>query len=201
MSFFMCLPLSYFNSQLFLRANRRHRKFSVFRMASDKTYLRKLAQGEHLGVIEGLLYWGRVLAFVRGSSKFLQDNAPDSLPRTQKGKLRAPAGWSLGIHCETKMCRPLCNPPKTILLLALERIIGTSQVALVVKNAPANARDLRDAGSIPGLGRSSRGGHGNPLQYSDLEHRMERGAGWTTVHRGAKSQTRQSDLAQHGNIL
>ena len=52
----MCLPLSYFNSQLFLRANRRHRKFSVFRMASDKTYLRKLAQGEHLGVIEGLLY-------------------------------------------------------------------------------------------------------------------------------------------------
>jgi len=41
------------------------------------------------------------------------------------------------------------------------------QVALVVKkNLPANARDVRDKGSIPGLGRSPRGSHGNPLQYS-----------------------------------
>ena len=38
-----------------------------------------------------------------------------------------------------------------------------SQVALVVKNPPANAGDIRDMGSIPGLGRSPRGGHGNPL--------------------------------------
>ena len=38
---------------------------------------------------------------------------------------------------------------------------GVSQVALVVKNPPASARDLRDAGSIPGLGRSPGGGHGN----------------------------------------
>ena len=35
---------------------------------------------------------------------------------------------------------------------------------LVVKNLPAKARDIRDAGSIPGLGRSPGGGHGNPLQ-------------------------------------
>ena len=90
---------------------------------------------------------------------------------------------------------------QTILLLVLERIIGTSQVAIVVKNPPARARDLRDVGSIPGLGRSSGAGHGSPLQYSHLENPMERGAWWTTVHRGAKSQTRQSDLAQHGNIL
>ena len=41
----------------------------------------------------------------------------------------------------------------------------TFQVALVVKNSPANARDIRNAGSIPGSGRSPRGGHGNPLQY------------------------------------
>ena len=36
----------------------------------------------------------------------------------------------------------------------------------MVKNLPANAGDLRDAGLIPGLGRSSGGGHGNPPQYS-----------------------------------
>ena len=39
-------------------------------------------------------------------------------------------------------------------------------MALVVKNPPANAGDIRHMGSIPGLGRSSGGGHGNPLQYS-----------------------------------
>ena len=41
-------------------------------------------------------------------------------------------------------------------------------MALVVKNPLANARDLRDAGSIPGLRRSSGEGNGNPLQYSCL---------------------------------
>ena len=46
----------------------------------------------------------------------------------------------------------------------------TSQVVLVVKNSPANAGDLRDVGSIPGLGRSPGGGHGSPLQYSCLEN-------------------------------
>ena len=40
------------------------------------------------------------------------------------------------------------------------------QMALVVKNPPAIAQDIRDAGSSPGLGRSSGEGHGNPLQYS-----------------------------------
>ena len=51
-----------------------------------------------------------------------------------------------------------------------------SQVALVVKNPPADAEDLRDTDSIPGLGRSSGGGHGNPLQYSYLENSMNREA-------------------------
>ena len=45
---------------------------------------------------------------------------------------------------------------------ALENI-RASQVSLVVKNPPANAGDIRDTGSIPGLGRSCGGGHGNPL--------------------------------------
>ena len=44
----------------------------------------------------------------------------------------------------------------------------TSQLALVVKNLPANAGDIRDVGSTPGSGRSSGGGHGNPLQSSVL---------------------------------
>ena len=49
-----------------------------------------------------------------------------------------------------------------------EMVLRVSQVALVVKNPPANAGDIRDIGSIPGLGRSPGGGHGNPFQYSCL---------------------------------
>ena len=45
----------------------------------------------------------------------------------------------------------------------------------LVKNPPANAGDLRDLGLIPGLGRSSGEGNGNPLQYSCLETPMDRG--------------------------
>ena len=52
---------------------------------------------------------------------------------------------------------------------------------LVVKNPPANAGDVRDTGSIPGLGRSCGGGHGNPRQYSCLKNPMDRGAWWATV--------------------
>ena len=55
-----------------------------------------------------------------------------------------------------------------------------SQVALVVKNLPANAGDIRDKGSIPELGRSHGGGHGNPLQYSCLENPMDREAWWAS---------------------
>ena len=63
-----------------------------------------------------------------------------------------------------------------------------SQVVLVVKKAPANAGDVRDTGSIPGLGRSPGGGDGNPLQYSLLENPMDRGAWHAVVHGVAKSQ-------------
>ena len=51
-----------------------------------------------------------------------------------------------------------------------------SQLALVEKNPPANAGDIRDAGSILESGRSSGGGHGNSLQYSCLENPMDREA-------------------------
>ena len=58
------------------------------------------------------------------------------------------------------------------------------------EESTCNAGDL---GSIPGLGRSPGGGHGNPLQYFFLENPMERGAWWATVHGVAKSWTRLSD--------
>jgi len=49
-------------------------------------------------------------------------------------------------------------------------------VALVVKNLPANAGDIRDSGLIPGSGGSPGGEHVNPFQYSCLENLMDRGA-------------------------
>ena len=55
-------------------------------------------------------------------------------------------------------------------------------MALVIKNPPINAGDIKDKNSIPGLGRSPGGEHGNSLQYSCLENAMDRGAWRATVH-------------------
>ena len=63
------------------------------------------------------------------------------------------------------------------------------QAALVVKNLPVNAGDLRDEGSIPGSGRSPGGRRGNPIQYSCLENPMDRIVWWAMVHRVTKSWT------------
>ena len=57
----------------------------------------------------------------------------------------------------------------------------------MVKNLPANAGDVRDAGLIPGSGRSPGRGHVNPLQYSCLGNPMDKGAWWVVVHRVAQS--------------
>ena len=62
-------------------------------------------------------------------------------------------------------------------------------MALVVKNPPANAGDVRDLDLIPGSGRAPGEGNGNPLQYSCLKNPTDRGAWWTTVHGVTKSQT------------
>ena len=59
----------------------------------------------------------------------------------------------------------------------------------VVKNPPAEAGDEGDAGSIPGSGKSPRGGHGNPLQYSCQENPMDTGAWWAIVSGVTKSRT------------
>ena len=59
----------------------------------------------------------------------------------------------------------------------------------MVKNLPANAGDIRDTDSTPGLGRSPGGGHGNPLQYSCLENPVDIGAWWATVQGHKESDT------------
>ena len=88
---------------------------------------------------------------------------------------------------------PLSSPKVFILIASLRRV---SQVVLVVKNSPANARDIRDAGLIyPGLGRSPEGRHGNLLKYSFLENPLNRRAWWATVHGVTKSWTWLSDWA------
>ena len=65
-------------------------------------------------------------------------------------------------------------------------------VELVIKNPPVNAGDVRHVSSVPGLGRSSGGGHGNPLQYFCLENPMDGGAWQPTVRRV----TKESDRAE-----
>ena len=76
-----------------------------------------------------------------------------------------------------------------------------TSMALVVKNPPANAGDIRDVGSIPGSGRSPGGEHGNPLQYSCLENPLDRGAWWATVHGVEKSQTKLKQLSKPAKTL
>ena len=69
------------------------------------------------------------------------------------------------------------------------------------KESARNARDARDAGSIPGLGKCPGGGHGNALQHSCRENPVDRGAWQVTVHRIAKSRTRLKQLSKHAHAL
>ena len=64
---------------------------------------------------------------------------------------------------------------------------GASQVAL--GKEPTNAGDIRDVGSVPGLGRSPGREHGSSLQYSCLENPMDRRAWRAIVHGITKSST------------
>ena len=75
--------------------------------------------------------------------------------------------------------------------------IASTYMALVVKNPPASAGDIRDVGSIPALGRSSGEGNGRPLQYSFLENPMERRAWRATVCGVTKSWTWLKWLGMH----
>ena len=72
--------------------------------------------------------------------------------------------------------------------------VWVSQVALVVKDLPANTGDVS---LIPRLGSSPREEHGNSLQYYCLENPMDRGAWQATVHRVTQSRTRLKRLSMH----
>ena len=76
-----------------------------------------------------------------------------------------------------------------------------SQMVLVVKNLPANAKDIRDTGSLSGLRRSPGVRNGNPLQYSCLENRMDRGAWRATVHGVAKRWTQLKRLCMQAFMI
>ena len=64
------------------------------------------------------------------------------------------------------------------------------------KKKICNAGDAGDVGSIPALGRSSRGGHGNQLQYSCLKNSLDKGGWWATGHRLPESDT--TEKTEHG---
>ena len=67
--------------------------------------------------------------------------------------------------------------------------LGASLMAQWVKNPPTMQETQEMPGSVPGLGRSPGGGHGNPLQYSCLGNHMDRGAWRATAQRVTKSRT------------
>ena len=73
-------------------------------------------------------------------------------------------------------------------------------MALVVKNPPANAGEVRDAGSVPGSERSPGAGHGNPLHYSCLENPVVRWAWRAAAHGVAKSPTQLKRLSMHHTL-
>ena len=75
--------------------------------------------------------------------------------------------------------------------------LRASQTALVVKNMPASAGDIRDMASIPWSERSPGGGHGNPLQYYCLENPTDRGDWQATVHRVSRNWTQLKPLSMH----
>ena len=78
-----------------------------------------------------------------------------------------------------------------------EEFVWASPVALVVKNPPAIAGDVRGMDSITGSGRSCGGRHGNPLQYSCLERILWTEEAGGLVHRVAKTQTQLKQFSMH----
>ena len=81
-----------------------------------------------------------------------------------------------------------CNRPVEIYIVSCTKFLGFPGAASD-KEPAFNAGAAEYAGSIPGLERSPREGHGNPLQYSCLEKPMDRGAWQAIVHGVTKSQT------------
>ena len=92
-----------------------------------------------------------------------------------------PPLYSLALSATFDTIGHLIHKPLLFFKLSYHHI-GLYLVVLMVKDLPANAVDLRDAGSTPGSFRSPGEGNGNPRQYSSLENSTERGGWWATVH-------------------
>ena len=117
-------------------------------------------------------------------------------------RMRWPYAFFLSLRISLCMILFRSIAPLIIILLLLVMtgfwVYAVSyQVALVVKNPPGNAGEVRHVGSISELGRSPGEGNGNPLQSSCLENHMDRGAWWATVHGVAKSQTQLKLLSMY----
>ena len=121
---------------------------------------------------------------------------PSILPESEKGK------WSRSVVCDslrphglqpTRLLRPWDFPGKStgVGCHCLLHFPGDSGV----KNPPAKAGAAKDAGLIPGLGRSPGKGNGNPIQYSCLENPMDRGTWWATVY----GVTKELDMTEQLN--
>ena len=112
-----------------------------------------------------------------------------------KSKKQFHQGVGIGFFSATHGLFPL---RRAFIVLSPLRDTWASQVALMVEKLPANAENREDAGdtsSVPGSGRSPRGGNGNPLQYSCLENPMDRAAWCATIH----SHTKELDTTEQLN--
>ena len=98
------------------------------------------------------------------------------------GTQRKPGLCWRGLDYSRKVCSVWPRPARNKELLFPWDGGGRGRSMLAVKNAPANEGDERDAGSIPGSGRSSGVENGNPFQYSCLENPMDRRVWQATVH-------------------
>ena len=94
------------------------------------------------------------------------------------------------------------NLKSVLVMMGISKLINkllfqnSCDCRVVVKNPSANAEDTRDLGLMPGSGRSSGVGNGNPPQYSCWENSMDRGAWQAIVHGVTKSWTRLNECAQ-----
>ena len=123
----------------------------------------------------------------------------DSLSLSHQGSQKLEL-WDPEAGCQVhRVGRPSAGHDWPWWQIGLTHTEGTqaSQVALGVKNSPANAGDLREAGLISGLGRSPGRGYSNPLQYFCLESPKDRGAWRATVHGVANSWTQLKRLFPH----
>ena len=134
-------------------------------------------------------------------SKWL-DDWPDSvwqptpvfLPGESQGR-GSLVGCRLWGHTVGHDWSDLAAVPHKYTRYPIPALLGASQVALVIKNSPANAGDTRDTSAISESWRSPGGGHGNSLHCSCGENPMNRGTGRAIVHGVTKSRTWMKQLS------